>query len=365
MHVAIVIGRFPPGVIGGAELQAQAWAQRLSTRHRVTVVTRHDAPGQSAREERDGFTVVRLPVSRVPLWRTVRDVRGVERAIAALSPRPDVLLCFITFVSGLAGVRAGRRLGIPAVVWIRGEAEYRLAERRLDRWIGPRVWKAARGVLVQSEWNRRELLRELEAADPAAAADIRDRVEAVPNGLVLPQGPFGPGRRVLTVCRLIADKGVGDVVAACASAGLPLAVAGDGPERGALEALARARGTDARFAGFVDRPGLDALYRDASVFVLASRRGEGLPNVVLEAMSYARPVVVTPSGATRDLVEDGRNGLLVPPGDPAMLAAALRRLREQPALAAELGARARATAERFTWDAVQAKLEETLARWSR
>lgn len=365
MHVAIVIGRFPPGVVGGAELQAQAWAKRLAARHRVTVVTRHDAPGQSKREERDGFRVVRLPVSRVPLWRTLSDIAGVERAVAALSPRPDVLLCFITFASGLAGVRAGRRLGIPAVVWIRGEAEYRLAERRLDRWIGPRVWRAASGVLVQSEWNRSELLRELEAAEPAVAARVRDRLEVVPNGLELPEGPFVPGRRVLTACRLIPDKGVADLVEACAAARLPLTVAGDGPERPALEELSRARGADASFTGFVGRERLDALYRDASAFVLASRRGEGLPNVVLEAMSYARPVVVTPSGATRDLVEDGNNGLLVPAGDPAALAAALRGLHEQPARASALGARARATAGRFAWDAVQARLEDALARWTR
>lgn len=365
MNLAILIGRFPPGVVGGAELQAEAWARRLAARHRVTVVTRHDAPGQSAREEREGFTVIRLPVSRLPLWRTLADVAGIGRVVAGLSPRPDLLLCFMTFVPGLAGVRAGRRLGIPAVVWIRGEGEYRLSEWRVDRFVGPRVWRAARGVLVQSERNRAELLRELAALSPAEANALEPRLEAVPNGLELPAGPFARERGALTVCRLIADKGVDDLVAAAASAGVPLVVAGDGPERPALEAAARALGVDARFEGFVGRARLDALYRGPAAFVLASRRGEGLPNAVLEAMSYGRAVVVTPSGATRDLVEDGRNGLVVPAGDRAALSAALRRLHDDPELAARLGARARETAEGFAWDAVQAKLEDVLARWSR
>ena len=365
MHVAIVIGRFPPGVVGGAELQAEEWAKRLAKRHRVSVVTRHDAPGQAAREERDGFAVHRLPVSPVPGWRTFADVAGVQRVLAGLMPRPDVLLAFITFASGLAAVRAGRRLGIPAVVWVRGEAEYRLADSRFQRFVAPRVWNDARGVLVQSGWNRGELLRELERVSARAAGAIGEKLEVVPNGLELPEGPFPAGRRVLGVGRLIADKGMDVLINACADAGLPLTIAGDGPERGALESLARGTGADVRFAGLVPRSGLDALYRDAAVSVLASRRGEGLPNVVLEAMSYARAVITTPSGATRDLLAEGESGLFVPAGDRAALAAALRRLHEQPALAAELGARARRVAEDYAWERMVPRLEAVLERWVR
>ena len=133
MNLAILIGHFPPGAFGGAELQAEGWATRLADRHRVTVVTRRDPPTQPPREERDGFQVVRLPVSRMPILRTALDLHAIERAIAAVSPRPDLLLCFQTFISGWAGVRAQRRLGIPAVVWVRGEAEYRLGVSRSRR----------------------------------------------------------------------------------------------------------------------------------------------------------------------------------------------------------------------------------------
>ncbi len=169
MHVAILIGRFPPGVVGGAEIQAESWARRLADRHRVTVVTRCE-PGQApGRCERDGFAVVRVPVSRVPGWRTLADLAAIDRAVRALPVRPDVLLCFQTFISGLAGVRSGRSLGIPAVVWIRGEEEYRLHRSRVHRLLSPRIWSAARAVLVQSERNRRVLLEEL-----AVAGTVKD-----------------------------------------------------------------------------------------------------------------------------------------------------------------------------------------------
>src|SRR4249920_2651393 len=130
MDLALLIGHFPPAAYGGAELQAESWAKRLATRHRVTVLTRADDERPPGRETRDGFLLERLPVSRVPGWRSVSDVRAIERALSLLAPRPALLLCFQTFISGLAGTVAGRRLGIPAVVWVRGEAEYRLGDSR-------------------------------------------------------------------------------------------------------------------------------------------------------------------------------------------------------------------------------------------
>ena len=366
MRIAILIGHFPPAAYGGAELQAEAWARRLALRHEVTVITRADHLRPAGREGRDGFTVVRTPASAVPGWRTVADLFAVERALASMSSRPDLLLCFQTFISGLAGTRAGRRLGIPAIVWVRGEAEYRLGVGRRHRWISPRVWSAAAGVLVQSEANRIAMLAELERHAPAHVAHVRDRLVVVENGLDLPEASPVPGSGpVLSVGRLIADKGMDVVIGACARARRSLVIAGVGPERESLEALARTLGADVRFTGHADRESLAALYRNASVVVLAARRGEGLPNVLLEAMAHARPVVATPCAGTRDLVAEGDNGLLVPPGDEAALAAALVRLAADPALAARLASAGRATAERFEWAVVEPRLEAALARWGR
>jgi phosphatidylinositol alpha 1,6-mannosyltransferase len=77
-------------------------------------------------------------------------------------------------------------------------------------------------------------------------------------------------------------------------------------------------------------------------------------------MSYARPVIATPCAGTRDLLVDGENGLLVPPGDGAALRAALSRVTGDAAFAARLGAAARRTVERYAWERVRPELERVL-----
>ena len=91
-------------------------------------------------------------------------------------------------------------------------------------------------------------------------------------------------------------------------------------------------------------------YPSARVFALACVVGsdadrDGLPNVLLEAMACGVPVVSTRVAAIPEAVEDGVNGLLVPPADPEALAEALVRMIRDPELAAALGARARASLE--------------------
>src|SRR5207249_808026 len=280
------------------------------------VITRGDSLRAPGEETRDGFRIRRLAVSRAPGWRTLADLAAIRRAVHALDPRPDLLLCFQTFISGLAGTRAGRRIGVPAVVWVRGDAGYRLRDSWLHRWLSPRVWSDAAGVLVQSEANRTGLLAELERVAPARAAAVGAKLAVVENGLDLPEPcPTPAAFRVLSVGRLIADKGVDLTLEACARARVPLTVAGDGPERASLERRAAALGASVRFAGHVGRAALADLYREASVVVLAARRGEGLPNVLLEAMGHARAVVATPCAGVRDLLADGDNGVVVPAGE--------------------------------------------------
>jgi len=117
-----------------------------------------------------------------------------------------------------------------------------------------------------------------------------------------------------------------------------------------------------QFEGFASRERLGQLYREAGCVVLAARRGEGLPNVLLEAMAASRAVIATPCAGTRDLLVDGVNGLLVPPDDVTALRDAFGRLRSDPMLATRLGEEARRTAERFGWARVRPLLEEVLER---
>lgn len=115
-------------------------------------------------------------------------------------------------------------------------------------------------------------------------------------------------------------------------------IAGVGPLEAKLKAIAQALGVAerVRFLGWRTDP--SALYRAADVCVFPSRY-EPLGNVVIQAWAHALPVVAAASQGPKALIEDGRDGLLVPVDDPSALAGAVRRLLEEPKLAAQFAER--------------------------
>lgn len=198
------------------------------------------------------------------------------------------------------------------------------------------------------------------------------KVVHLDNGLPLPPAAVtrGPVRRLLFVGLLVRRKGVHVLLEAMAAAGLPpdvrLRVAGDGPERVELEAQAHRSGLADRveFLGF--RSDVPQLLAEADAFVLPSAM-EQQPLVLIEAMGAGKPVVATDVGGVREMVRDA--GLVVPPGDPAALAGALRELTtggdaETWAVRAAADARERFSVERAR-DRHIALYEELLARGAR
>ena len=133
------------------------------------------------------------------------------------------------------------------------------------------------------------------------------------------------------------------------------ALAGPGDSPAELRSLEE-RHPNVRWIGWLD----EAAKRDAlatyPLFVLPSR-SEGLPVALLEAMAWERAVVATRVGGVPDVVSDGRDGLIVPPGDPAALAEAIRRLLGDPAECRRLGAGARTRAVSLNEKAVGGHLE--------
>lgn len=177
------------------------------------------------------------------------------------------------------------------------------------------------------------------------------RVRHVPHFVDVPPTAEVPPRsgRFLYAGRLSHEKGIGTLLRAlelCGD-GVQLDVAGDGPERGALESLARdvAPGR-VRFLGRCTKDDVLALMRRAVAVVVPSEWYENQPMVVLEAMSCATPVVCSDLGGLPELIADGVTGRVVGAGDPRALAAALEELASDLARAESLGRAARAEVER-------------------
>ena len=139
--------------------------------------------------------------------------------------------------------------------------------------------------------------------------------------------------------------------------GALLTVAGSGPEAGRLQALVLALGMNdaVRFTGTLDRDAMVALYATADVSLNPSLT-DNSPNSVLESMASGVPVVSTDVGGVPFILEDGRTGLLVPPGDAQAMAAALYRLLTDEALWQSLATASQAEVQRYAWPQVAARL---------
>jgi glycosyltransferase involved in cell wall biosynthesis len=184
----------------------------------------------------------------------------------------------------------------------------------------------------------------------AAQGWPRERLKHLPNFADdlagdAPARLDGP-RRLLAMGRLHPNKDFPTLLRALARlpAEAHLSLAGEGPERAALEALARDLGVAPRVTFLGWRRDIGALLAGAEMLVVPSR-AEPLGNVVLEGFSAARPVVATAADGPREVIEDGRSGLLVPIGDDAALAAAIAGLLADAPRAAALAAAGRAEFE--------------------
>jgi glycosyltransferase involved in cell wall biosynthesis len=228
------------------------------------------------------------------------------------------------------GGLAAARLGLPA-----------LATRRMDR----RLRRNPRNALLHGRLLRRSVAISDAVARQLAEAGARaERIAVVPSAVdpaaLHPQrareavraelGANAGEPCLLTAAALVERKGIDVLLRALArlfaeDGPATLWIAGDGPERGALEQLARelALGDRVRFLGA--RRDVPDLLAACDVFVLPSRH-EGLGVAALEAMAAGRAVVASGVGGLAEAVAHERTGLLVPPDDPPALAGALARL---------------------------------------
>jgi glycosyltransferase involved in cell wall biosynthesis len=350
----------------GAEKQMALLAKGLPRdRFRVEVATLTRLGPLQAELEAAG-----VPVTAIAK-RHKLDPRALRNLVRFMtSKRFDVVQTWI-FAANTYGRVAAQLAGVPIVVvaemavdqW-KGKAE-RFFDRRLAGWCDRVVGNSHavvdfyRGLGVPED--RLAMIYSGIGDEPAPVVDPA----AVRRELGFPQdAPL-----VLFAGRLAAQKRIDDLVKALdllqhIQPDLCTVIAGDGPLRDHLEGLTRSYCLTQRVRFMGHRDDVPRLMAAADLVVLPSSY-EGLPNLILEAMRLSKPVVATAAPGTTEVVVDGQTGLLVPIGDPQILARAMRNVIRDAELAGRLGAAGRARIEtEFRLDTMIARfgaLYETLA----
>lgn len=173
-----------------------------------------------------------------------------------------------------------------------------------------------------------------------------ERIVVKPNFVDPDPGPGGEARHfALYASRLVEGKGIGRLLSVWPHRGARLVIAGDGPLAPEVAAAVQAH-PSIEWRGNLPREEVLQRLGEAAFLVMPSMHAEGCPLVILEAFCRGTPVIAMTGGGCEELIEDGRTGLLVPPGEDAALGAAVRRLVDDPEEARRMGRAARRTFER-------------------
>jgi glycosyltransferase involved in cell wall biosynthesis len=351
------------GALGGAELSLLDIARRLGPGNEVALLS--DGPFRARLEE------VGVPVSLFPLGRTAGGIRRATGPIGAVQALPrlaavaarlarrarafDVL--YANTQKALVVAAAAGRIARRPVVWhlrdILADGHFSRSNRVLAVFLANR---AVRRVIANSRataeafvesGGKKDLVRVIwngiDAADFAPAGDDARQLHAAPG--------FAEDAPIVGVFgRLAPWKGQDVVLQALAAlpaahgmiVGAPLF--GEHDYERELRRLADALGIAHRvhFLGF--RSDIPALMRASSIVVHSSIAAEPFGRTVVEGMLAGKPVVASRAGGPCEIIEDRVSGILVPPGDPAALAAVLKELLDNPAFASRIASAGRARA---------------------
>lgn len=381
------------GIRGGMETQSHILAEGLIARgHDLTVLTSPHPDGQS--EAVEGTIPVRYigPGSHRTFSHAWSEACYQEITRLHQEEPFDLLLSQSAAAVGYIP-RAVVDLRLPTVVIIHGSIRGEL----ITRWRGIRSargiyrmlrhlkrlppsalrwWKAApmvdRWVAVSREvatfWQQEFRLdptrvivvhNGIDTArfhpDAARRAEVRQRLGLPPDALLM-----------VAVGRLDRDKGFHIAIAAVQSllSRLPhlrLFIAGEGSFGATLRKMAASSGEAIMLPGYVPNHELGGVLAAADLFLMPTLCNEGLPMTIIEALACGLPILSSRAGGTVSTVEDGRTGLLLPPGDVSALSQAIERLVTHEAERLAMGQEARRVAqERFSQEHMVAETERVL-----
>lgn len=356
MRILMVSHGYPP-TVSGVTVFAQKLARAMVRNgHAVTVVTASER-GEPYEDDDQGVRLIRVRSLANPFWKegpvphiTFRELEEIARDF-----RPDVLHTHESAGLALQLLRLGRTAGLPVI------ATCHYVPRFVTHYLG-----GAMPALVEAiAWSYSIWL--FNQFDRVVFDSLAHRSLFVQHGLEVPTAiiscgldteryhpPDGtvetveeryrlpPRPRLLFASRLARDKEIDVLIRAmaliCAEREAYLLLAGRGDDRPRLEELTASLGLTrwVHFLGFVPEEDMPALYRAADLFAIASTC-EVLSIPTLQALATGLPVVAVDALALPELVYDGVNGFLVPPGNPEALARAALRILNDPELAARMG----------------------------
>lgn len=350
MRILRIAPRVPP-LPGGEERHVlELTVEQAAMGHEVLLAYADGGPGAG-----DGWTSQQILPStgRFPeAVELVRFGRAVRRWLRRERLSFDVVHAHGDYVEAWLASAVARQLGCPGVLTLHGswsdgqglrDGLRRWAYNRLDHVFCVSSELAGRlqalgvrtPITVQHSGTRLGML----AAIPRQPADV-PTVVAVGNLL-----PVKGYEVLLEAVRQLAPKWPD----------LQVEIIGDGPLRESLTAAA-ADLPQVLFRGTVPREEVYAALRRAWVYSLSSialpTSREGVPTALIEALAAGLPCIATDAGGVRDVLRDGENGVLVPPGDPGSLATALGRLLSDASLRERLGQAAASAAGHYDWPAV-------------
>ena len=344
---------------GGSENQMTQVAVHLSARHQVTVgalrvrgkyLDRLHSAGIPVVEFDPGGSLISLGALK-KIWELRRFLRR---------ERFDVVHTYDVY-SNCIGVPAARLAGVRVFSSQRDLSNwswYTKRNRKILRW----VQKLSRAVVANSEAVRQSMLDE----DGFPSSKIRVIRNAVETGRLPGVKKHGAEirKRIVTVANMhFESKGHACLIEAARKVcdHFPKALfvlVGEGALRTKFEKQVAELKLADNFSFLGARSDVPELLAGCDIGVLPSL-AEGLPNAVLEALAAGLPVVASCVGGIPEIIEHGKNGLLVPPGDPDALAVAIMRLLGDERYAADLGVRGLETARNeFSFERLATQLEE-------
>lgn len=335
--------RFRPGQAAFNQQQFRALVGLCQLGLVAPVPFTHVLPPRRRQKEPPSFP---FPVSRPIYWYLPRWARHLHGrfffcsawpSLARMSRnlRPQVLMANWLYPDGWAGLRAARRLGLPLVVQVLGSDLMLMGKDPKRLPLLRQTLLSAQAVMTVSSALKQEAIRlgaseekvfvvengvDQETFHPQDRAEARRRLGLSPDRSV-----------VLFVGNLVPVKGLSVALQALSLlSDVDLVVMGEGPLEAALRKQAVELGLTGRvtWSGQVDHRQVADYMAACNALVLPSF-SEGQPNVVLEALSSGRPVAASDVGGVTELVKEGEQGALVPPGDHQALARAVSKVLEK------------------------------------